>query len=314
MMSAAAAIQTTGLSKRYGRAGDFALADLDLTVHKGEIFGYLGPNGAGKTTTIRLLLDFIRPTRGSAQVLGMDAQAQSLEIRRRVGFLPAELSLWDNLSGWQVIRYMMALRGTVQQAYVHQLIERLAFDPSKTVRNYSSGNKRKLGLILALMHQPELLILDEPTNGLDPLMQQTFYQLVREAQARGATIFLSSHILSEVQTICERVAILREGRLRAVERVADLMRVNFKWVTLTFREAVSPSLLKGVRGVSEVSGEGAQLKFRLSGDFDPILRAVSAHYVADLHVQEPSLEEVFLAFYGNGAAAPAQAGQMEMVR
>lgn len=313
-MNAAAAIQTTGLSKRYGRTGAFALADLNLTIYKGEIFGYLGPNGAGKTTTIRLLLDFIRPTHGSAQVLGMDAQAQSLAIRRRIGFLPAELSLWDNLTGEQIIRYMMALRGDVQRAYVNQLIERLAFDPSKTVRNYSSGNKRKLGLILAMMHQPELLILDEPTNGLDPLMQQTFYQLVREAQARGATIFLSSHILSEVQTICERVAILREGKLRAVERVADLMHVNFKWVTLTFREAVSPSLLAGVSGVSEVSAEGARLKFRLSGDFDPILRAVRDRYVVDMHVQEPSLEEIFLAFYGNGTSAPAQAHVTEMVR
>ncbi len=306
-MDTAAVIHTVGLSKRYGRDNQFALADLNLSVRKGEIFGYLGPNGAGKTTTIRLLLDFIRPTAGKAQVLGMDAQRHSLEIRRRVGFLPAELSLWENQTGEQIIRYMMALRGNVQRAYVHELIERLAFDPSKTMRNYSSGNKRKLGLILALMHQPELLILDEPTNGLDPLMQQTFYQLVREAQARGATIFLSSHILSEVQTICERVAILREGRLHAVERVADLMHVNFKWIKLTFREPVSPSVLAGVPGVSEVSAEGNQLKFRLTGEFDPILRAIRNHYLVDLHTQEPSLEEIFLTFYGNGNVAPVQA-------
>lgn len=314
-MNAVAVIQTAGLGKRYGRTGQPALADLTLTVNKGEIFGYLGPNGAGKTTTIRLLLDFIRPTTGSAQMLGMDVQAHSLDIRRRVGFLPGELSLWENQTGQQIINYMAALRGNVQKPYIRQLIDRLAFDPSKVMRSYSSGNKRKLGLILALMHQPELLILDEPTNGLDPLMQQTFHQLMLEAQARGATVFLSSHILSEVQAICERVAILREGKLRAVERVADLMRVNFTWVTLTFREAVSPTLLQGVAGVSEVSAEGQTLKFRLMGDFDPILRAIGDQYVVDVRVQEPSLEEVFLTFYdGNGKAAPHMAQELEAVR
>ncbi|MFN7210051.1 MAG: ATP-binding cassette domain-containing protein [Aggregatilineales bacterium] len=313
-MHTEAVVQTMGLGKRYGRTGQFALADLDLSVYRGEVFGYLGPNGAGKTTTIRLLLDFIRPTTGEAYVLGMDAQKDSLAIRRRVGFLPGELSLWENQTGWQIINYMSALRGDVQRAYLNQLIERLAFDPSKLMRNYSTGNKRKLGLILALMHQPELLILDEPTVGLDPLMQQTFHQLVREAQARGATVFLSSHILSEVQAICERVAILREGRLRAVERVADLMRVNFTWVTLTLRQPAAPSLLAGVAGVSEVSAEGDRLKFRLSGDFDPILRAISSHYVVDVRVQEPSLEEVFLTFYGNGSAEAAQKQPMEVAR
>ncbi len=314
-MNAVAVIQTSGLGKRYGRKGQPALADLSLTVNQGEIFGYLGPNGAGKTTTIRLLLDFIRPTTGNAQMLGMDAQTHSLDIRRRVGFLPGELSLWENQTGQQIIAYMAALRGNVQKPYIRQLIDRLAFDPSKVMRSYSTGNKRKLGLILALMHQPELLILDEPTNGLDPLMQQTFHQLMREAQARGATIFLSSHILSEVQAICERVAILREGKLRAVERVTDLMRVNFTWVTLTFREPVSPSLLAGVAGVSELSSQGNALKFRLMGDFDPILRAVANQYVADVRVQEPSLEEVFLTFYdGNGKAAPRVAHELEAVR
>jgi ABC-2 type transport system ATP-binding protein len=311
-MDTSAVIQTVGLSKRYGRTGQFALADLDLTVYKGEVFGYLGPNGAGKTTTIRMLLDFIRPTAGKAYVLGMDAQKDSLEIRRRVGFLPGELSLWENQTGKQIINYMSALRGNVQHAYVNQLIERLAFDPSKVMRSYSTGNKRKLGLILALMHQPELLILDEPTSGLDPLMQQTFHQLVREAQARGATVFLSSHILSEVQAICERVAILRGGKLRAVERVADLMRVNFTWVTLTFREPVSPRLLAGVAGVSDVSGEGNRLKFRLSDDFDPVLRAIGSHYVVDMRTHEPSLEEVFLTFYGNGSTESLQAQPMEV--
>lgn len=244
----------------------------------------------------------------------MDAQKDSLAIRRRVGFLPGELSLWENQTGAQIINYMSALRGDVQRAYLNELIERLAFDPSKVMRNYSTGNKRKLGLILALMHQPELLILDEPTGGLDPLVQQTFHQLVREAQARGATVFLSSHVLSEVQAICERVAILREGRLRAVERVADLMRVNFTWVTLTLREPAPPSLLAGVAGVSEVSAEGNRLKFRLSGDFDPILRAISSHYVVDLRVQEPSLEEVFLTFYGNGSTELAQKQPVEVAR
>ncbi len=294
------AIQIKGLTKSYGRGKRPALQKLDLTVNQGEIFGYLGPNGAGKTTTIRLLLDLIRPSSGQATLLGKDVHADSVELHQRIGFLPGELSLWDSLTGQQVIHYLGRVRGKLDAAYVKQLTEHLSLDLSKPVRSYSSGNRRKLGLIIALMHKPDLLILDEPTNGLDPLMQQTFHQLVLEARDEGRTIFLSSHNLSEVQAICERVAFLGDGRLKAVERVADLMHVNFHWVTLRFRERVMPERLAGVPGVTNVSAGDKALKFKLTGDIDPVIRAVSDQYIASIETQEPSLEEVFLTFYGNG--------------
>jgi ABC-2 type transport system ATP-binding protein len=297
---ASIAIQTTKLSKRYAKGKPPALNEVDLSVYRGEIFGYLGPNGAGKTTTIRLLLDLIRPDSGSGQVLGMDVNAQSVDIRKRIGFLPGELNLWDGMTGKQVIRYLGALRGGVDQSYVGELIERIGFDTNKTVRSYSSGNRRKLGLILALMHRPELLILDEPTNGLDPLVQQTFQELMREAQAEGRTVFLSSHILTEVQQLCDRVAILRDGEIRATERVSDLVHVSFHWVTLRFREPVSAQLLVGVSDVSDVSEQENALRFRLTGDFDPVLRALNSYYVVDVQTEDPTLEEIFLTYYGNG--------------
>lgn len=306
-MSTQTAIQTNALSKRYGRNKPPALDHLDLIVKQGEIFGYLGPNGAGKTTTIRLLLDLIRPSSGSAQMLGLDVQQNSVALHRRIGFLPGELNLWDNQTGRQVIGYLSRIRGTPDLGYANQLAERLTLDLSKTVRSYSTGNRRKLGLVLALMHKPELLILDEPTNGLDPLMQQTFHELMIEARDAGRTVFLSSHILSEVQAICERVAILRDGKLQTVERVTDLMQARFHWITLTFRQPVAPLRLANVAGVSDVSADGHTLRFKLTGDFDPILRAISDQYIAEVRVQEPGLEEVFLSFYGNAQAATSAA-------
>jgi len=220
-----ALIQMENLTKVYGDATP-ALDSLNLTVNRGEIFGYLGPNGAGKTTTIRLLLDLIRPTQGRASIFGLDVKADSVEIRKRIGFLPGELNLWDRLTAREIVNYLGNLRGGVDNAYVKQLAERLSFDMSKRMRTYSTGNKRKLGLILALMHKPDLLILDEPSSGLDPLMQQTFNQLMLEAKANGQTVFLSSHVLNEVQAICDRVGILRAGKLQAVETVERLTHVD----------------------------------------------------------------------------------------
>ena len=297
-----AVIETRNLTKIYQmpkKADIKALDDLTLDVQPGEIFGYLGPNGAGKTTTIRLLLDLIRPTSGSARVLGLDAQANSVELHRRIGFLPGELTLWKNLTSLQVIRYLGDLRGGVDMAYVHQLAERLSFDLTLRIKNYSTGNKRKLGLIIALMSKPDLLILDEPTSGLDPLMQQTFNQMMREVRDEGRTVFLSSHVLSEVQAICDRVGILRSGQLKAVERVSDLMHARFRWVTLRFNEQVPAALVQQVPGVSSVSANGSSLRLQLAGDFDPLLHALDGHYIADIRTEEPSLEEIFLAFYGN---------------
>jgi ABC-2 type transport system ATP-binding protein len=297
-------IQTERLSKVYQRGrGEqvYALKDLNLTVQPGEVFGYLGPNGAGKTTTIRLLMDFIRPTSGGARIFGQDVRQHSVAIHQRIGFLPGELNLWKNQTGQQVISYISRMRGGTDAGYVADLIERLQFDPRKRIRSYSSGNRRKLGLILALMGKPELLILDEPTGGLDPLMQQIFNEIILEVKGEGRTVFLSSHILSEVQAICDRVGILRNGELKAVERVTDLTHAEFRWVTLRLEEIVEPEQLAGIPGVSDVTREDGALRLRLNGDFDPLLRALSPYYVRDIRVQEPSLEEIFLTYYGNGS-------------
>ncbi len=295
-----------------------ALSDLNLTVEQGEIFGYLGPNGAGKTTTIRLLLDLIRPTAGRAFIFDMDANAQSVEVHKRIGFLPGELNLWKNRTARQVVNYFAQVRAGANAGpilrYADELAERLDFNMNKPVRDYSSGNKRKLGLILALMHKPDLLILDEPTSGLDPLMQQTFNQLMLEVKEEGRTVFMSSHVLSEVQAICDRVGILRHGELKAVESVSKLTHTDFRWVTVRLKEQVSADTFKGIEGVSDVSAVNGELRFRLTGDFDPLLRALSQYYVVDLRTQDPTLEEIFLAFYGdqpvrnhnNGAAVKEQ--------
>jgi ABC-2 type transport system ATP-binding protein len=295
-------IQTENLTKIYkGKPPKLALDKLNLNVRKGEIFGYLGPNGAGKTTTIKLLLDLLRPTTGRATLFGLDVNQDSVTVRRRIGFLPGELNLWDNQTGLQIVHYFANVRGGVDLTYVHQLAQRLDFDLSKKVRASSTGNKRKLGLILALMNKPELLILDEPTAGLDPLMQQIFYQLALEARDEGRTVFMSSHILGEVQAICDRVGILRSGQLEAVESVESLTRVDFRWLTIRFRDVIAVGELASVPGVSDVEEDGKTIKLRLAGEFDPLLRALSPFYVEDLRVQEPSLEEIFLSYYGNSA-------------
>lgn len=275
-----------------------ALDSLNLDVQRGEIFGYLGPNGAGKTTTIRLLLDLIRPTAGQATILGMDARNDSVAIRQRVGYMPGELNLWDKQTARQIIHFIGQARGGYDSRYVHELAERLQFDLTKKVRGYSTGNKRKLSLILALMNKPDLLILDEPSGGLDPLMQQTFYQMMQDVSAEGRTVFLSSHILSEVQAICDRVGILRNGKLEAVQRVDELTHTDFRHITLRFREPVTAALLTSVPGVSNVRVDGKVAKLQLLGEFDPLLRAITGQYVEDIEVMEPSLEEVFLKYYG----------------
>lgn len=300
-------IQISRLSKIYGAGKNQtkALTNLDLAVNQGEIFGYLGPNGAGKTTTIRMLLDFIRPTSGSATIFGLDVRQNSVDIHRRIGFLPGELGLWKGRTGKQIINYLASVRGDAKRIIKHadELAERLKLDVSKRVRDYSSGNKRKLGLVLAMMHSPDLLILDEPTGGLDPLVQQTFHEMMSEYRDKGRTVFLSSHVLSEVQTICDRVGILRDGELKAVESVERLTHVEFHWVEVKFRDAIPNGLLdelENLGAVSDVSMNGASIRLRLAGDFDPLLRRIGGGYVENMRVEEPSLEEIFLAFYSDG--------------
>ncbi|PJF32582.1 MAG: ABC transporter [Phototrophicales bacterium] len=308
-------IHTEALTKTYGvgtKKPFTALSNLNLNVVEGEIMGFLGPNGAGKTTTIRMLLDFIRPTSGHAQIFGKDVHEHSVDIHRRIGYLPAELNLWKNETSINIVRYFMRVRGGGDMAYVKQLAEQLEFDLNKRIRDYSTGNKRKIGLILALMHHPDLLILDEPTSGLDPLMQQVFNQLMLDFKAQGKTVFLSSHVLGEVQEICDRVAILRHGKLETVETVKNLTHVDFRWVTLTYNEPVRiADDLRAIRGVSDLKVTDNSVKFRITGDFHPLLEVATRQYVVNMTIQAPSLEEIFLAFYGeNGNGKIAHNGKV----
>lgn len=289
-------IQTEKLTKYYGRHR--GIVDVDLEIEEGEAFGFLGPNGAGKTTMIRTLLDHLRPTSGRATVFGIDTTADPVAIHRRVGYLPGEFVLYNRLTGGQTIEYFANLRGGVDTRYQAELTARLGIDPSRRFREYSKGNKQKIGLVLALQHRPELLMLDEPTSGLDPLVQQEFYRIIREAKGEGRTIFMSSHILSEVERTCDRVAIIRDGRLTRVDRVDALRDIAHHQVELTFVGPVPVEEFQGMAGVSDVVAEDHVLRMRVSGLVAPVVKAAARYELADFVSREPSLEEIFLAEYG----------------
>jgi len=302
-----AVIQTEELTKSYGEHR--GIIDVDLTVNEGEVFGFLGPNGAGKTTTIRTLLDLIRPTSGRALVFGIASNADPVAIHRRIGYIPGEFTLYDRLTGGQTIQYFANLRGGVDREYQASLIERFDIDPKRRYKELSKGNKQKIGLVIALQHQPELLILDEPTSGLDPLVQQSFFELVREARDGGRTVFLSSHILSEVERTCDRVAIIREGRLVKVDSVEGLRDLAHHQVELRFSGEVPAAEFASLPGVSDVSAQDHILRMRVSGPITPVVRAAARYELLDFVSREPTLEETFLAQYGHGhAAAAADAG------
>ena len=294
-----AVIQIEKLTKFYGEHR--GVIDVDLEVAEGEVFGFLGPNGAGKTTTIRTLLDLIRPSSGRALVFGIESTADPVAIHRRIGYIPGEFALYDRLTGGQTIEYFANLRGGVDKAYQQDLIARLDVDPSRKFREYSKGNKQKIGLVIALQHRPELLVLDEPTSGLDPLVQQSFFELVREAQAEGRTVFLSSHILSEVERTCDRVAIIREGRIVRRGRVEDLRDLAHHQVELRFTGSVPVTEFESLPGVSEVRAEEHVLRLRVSGAITPVVRAAARYELLDFVSREPTLEETFLAEYGHDA-------------
>jgi ABC-2 type transport system ATP-binding protein len=291
-----AVIETQRLTKSYGPHR--GIIELDLEVGQGEIFGFLGPNGAGKTTTMRVLLDLIRPTSGRAAVFGIETTVDPVAIHRRVGYLPGEFDLYDRLTGADTITYFGNLRGGVDRAYVASLVERLDLDPSRRFKEYSKGNKQKVGLIVALQHRPDLLVLDEPTAGLDPLVQQTFFALVREARADGRTIFLSSHIIDEVDRTCDRVAIIREGRLVQVDRIEAIRELAFHHVELTFRAPVATTVFDGIVGVQDVSAIDTVVTMRVSGPLGAVMSAAAGHGLVDVVSREPNLEDVFLAQYG----------------
>lgn len=288
-------IQTHNLTKSYGKAR--GIVDLDLTVNAGEVFGYLGPNGAGKTTTIRTLLGYLKPTSGQATVFGLDSSQYAVQIRRRLGNLPGELALYPNMTGEQLLRYMANLRGGVDWHYVNRLAERLDADLSRQVRAYSHGNKQKIGLLQAFMHRPELLILDEPTTGLDPLVQQAFYEMVDEAHENGQTVFLSSHILPEVERVCDRVGIIRQGRLVAVENIADLKSRALRRLELVFDGPVPVNAFENLPGVQDVSVDDGRMRCTVVGSLDALVKAAAQYTVTNIRSEEPSLEEIFLNFY-----------------
>ncbi len=297
------AIVTRGLTKFYGRHR--GVVGLDLTVGRGEVFGFLGPNGAGKSTTISLLMGLIRPSGGTATVLGLDCWHDRDALHRRVGFLPGELALYNRLTGRQVLDFLARLRGGVRTAVVDALIARFDADVDRPVRQLSMGNRQKLGLVQAFMHEPEVIVLDEPTLGLDPLVQREFQYLVREQRNQGRTVFLSSHTLSEVERVADRVGIIREGALVEVAEVDRLGQLAMRRIEFEFAAPVDAREFAGIDGVRDVTADGRFVRVAVEGPVAPLMRAAAAHGIIDIHTHEADLEEVFLAFYrdptGTGA-------------
>ena len=306
----AAIIEVENLSKNYG--GKRGIVDVSFTVPEGEVFGFLGPNGAGKTTTIRILMALIRADRGVARIAGLDCWRDSVEIKRLIGYVPGEPSLDPNLTGGQALEYFGRLRGGVDQAYLKRLIDTFDLDTGRKFRQYSTGNKRKVVLIQALMHRPRLLILDEPTSGLDPLNQQQFDVLVREASDEGRTVFLSSHVLSEVEKTCTRVGIIREGKLVRVGGVHELKEIKRYEISIVFAEPVPAESFAQLDGVASVENldSGTGLRLHMQGSADAVIKAAAQHRVVSLTSYEPSLEDVFLRYYQGDGEATKQAARV----
>ena len=302
-MRADPVISTTGLTKFYG--SNRGIIDVTMSIGTGEVFGFLGPNGAGKTTTIRTLLDFIRPTSGRATVMGLDPQRDVVQIHRLVGYLPGEFSLYEHMTGRDYLEFLAELRGGVANERIGSLAERLQADLSLKIESLSHGNKQKLGLIQAFMHRPPLLILDEPTQGLDPIMQQVFHALVLEARGSDQTVFLSSHVLPEVERMCDRVGIIREGRLITVEDVGALKARAVRMVDLHFAHPVPADAFSGLSEVRDLEVHGDVVRCSVAGSMDALVKAAARFEVLDVESHEPSLEDIFLTFYGGDGGDPA---------
>lgn len=291
------AIQTTDLTKFYG--SQRGIEGVDLEVAQGEVFGFLGPNGAGKTTTIRLLLDLLRPSRGTARVMGLDSRTDSLRVRRSIGYLPSEYRLYENLSGRQMLSFLGGLGAEVDWPYAKELAERLGIDLGHNIRTLSHGNKQKLAIILAFLHRAPVLILDEPTTGLDPLVQQEFFGLVAEARVEGRTVFLSSHNLTVVERVCDRVASVRAGRLIAVHEIAAIRNGALRVVELTCARPLTAGTFAQLEGVGDLEVDGSVLRCSVQGSLGALIAAASPFEILDILSREPSLEEFFLAMYGD---------------
>ena len=292
------AIQTINLSKHYKSSPDLALDSLNLTVVQGEIFGFLGPNGAGKTTTIRLLLDLIRPTSGRALILGFDSTKSSLEVRRRVGYLPGELRLYPNSNAKTLIKLFTSLRaGQISEQYVNYLRKRLEVDSDTPLGRLSHGNRQKVGLVLALMSQPDLLILDEPTTGLDPIVKHTVLDLLMEIKSEGKTVFFSSHVLPDIEQICDRIGIIRKGNLATVEQVQTIRERRVQRIRINFNKHVSGRDFDSLPGVRLLDASERSLYLEFTGEADPIIKTASRHHVISIESEHPSLDEIFMSYY-----------------
>ncbi|MGI9050176.1 MAG: ABC transporter ATP-binding protein [Rubrobacteraceae bacterium] len=308
-----AVIETSGLTKTYGK--DRGIKNVNLTVNEGEVFGFLGPNGAGKTTTIRTLLGFMKPTGGRAEVFGMDIEKDSVAIRSMIGNLPGEFALEDRMTGDQLLKFFARLRGVKNLDYAYEIAGRIDADLKRPMRRLSRGNKQKIGLVQAMFHKPPLLILDEPTGGLDPLVQEEFLKIIGEVKEEGRTVFFSSHTLNEVERICDRVGIICEGELTAVENTNNLINRSFRHVNLIFAEELGGEEVdrfENLEGVDKFSRDGAELPFDLHGNLDDMIKLAARHELVDMMYERPSLEEIFLAYYsGDGKVRDTDNGSGE---
>lgn len=288
------AIETRRLTKYYGKAR--GIIDVDLQINEGEIFGFIGPNGAGKSTTIRTLLNFVHPTSGEAYILGKDCFTQSKEIKHEIGYLPSEVSYYEELTARQLLRYSIRFHGKKPGHRIEELAERFELDLDRRFDQLSFGNKKKVAIIQAVLHQPRVLILDEPTGGLDPLMQQRFFELIREENSKGTTVFFSSHVLSDVQRMCQRVAIIKEGRIIRIEEIESLRKKQLKRVKLEFAPGEARPALE-IPGIVETKTLNQGLELLYSGSMNDLIRELAQHNIRNLLVEEPSLEEIFMHYY-----------------
>ncbi len=293
-----AVIRTEGITKTYGRRSR-GIEDVNLEVNEGEVFGFLGPNGAGKTTTIRTLLNFLHPTSGRAEVFGMDSRRESVTTRERIGNLPGEFALENRMTGERLLRFFARPRGLEDLGYAHELAGRLGADLRRPTRRLSRGNKQKIGLIQAMFHRPPLLILDEPTGGLDPLVREEFLEIIAETKAEGRTVFFSSHVLSEVERVSDRVGIIRDGRLVAVETTDALVNKPFRHVSLTFARPVDAGPFAALPGVEDLKSEGASISFTLHDNLDGVIKLAAKGTLVVMTYERPSLEEIFLTYYAH---------------
>ncbi len=287
-------IQTTNLTKFYGKSR--GIKDVNITVNKGDIFGFLGPNGAGKSTTIRTLLDFIRPTDGNANIFGLDCQKDSVAIRKRIGYIPGDFGLYGNMTGWKFLKYFGSVRGGYDEASAKKYAQRFDITLDRKMKEYSRGMRQKVAIIQAFMNNPDLVIMDEPTNGLDPLVQQTFMDVLAEQARSGTTIFMSSHVLSDVEKVCNRVAIIKEGSIVAEEQVEALRQKSGKVINVKFAEPVDASIFR-IDGITDVTQPNGSYKLTVTSNIESVLRELSSHKLADISIHQMTMEDVFMHFY-----------------